>query len=82
MAKREVPHPDIDGLSNGAITVTNLEVVLGSNQKSILLGLRASGTNAAWNTYALAPPAAARLAQDLQRAVDEYLYGASDEETG
>ena len=61
---------------------TSLEVSLGSNHKSLLLVIRAAGQNADVTTYALSPPAAARLARDLKKVVDEYLYGASDEETG
>ena len=82
MTKMKVPVPDIAGEPNGIIPVTELEAGLLSNRLSMRLRLRAVGTNAQVTTYALSPPAAARLAQDLQKAVDEYLYGGSDDETG
>lgn len=73
--KIDVPVPDIAGEPNGIIPVTSLEAGLLSNRLSMRLSLRARGENAEVTTYALSPPAAARLARDLQKAVNEYLYG-------
>ena len=80
--KREVPHPDITGEPNGIIPVTELEAALSSNRRSMRLRLRARGKDAQVTDYALSPPAAAQLAQDLEKVLHEYLYGASNQETG
>ena len=72
--KMDVPLPNIENQPNGVIPVSKLEVGLSNTQTTILLGVWASGENAQATTYALSPPAAARLSQELQRAVEEYLY--------
>ena len=83
MEKKKVPEPDITALSNGVIPVSSLAVVRPPNQSAVLLEVRGTGVNAAETRYALSPPAAVRLARDLEKVVDEYLYGASDDaETG
>lgn len=77
MTRMDVPLPNEAGLN--VPEIVQLEAALSKSQLSVLLGFRVSSGNEV--TYALSPPAAARLARDLQKLVDEYLYGVPDEET-
>ena len=75
--KMPVPLPN-NAITLGVPLVSSLEVALSEDQTTLLVGFQGTkSTEPA--TWALSPPAAARLARELRKHVKEHLYGAPDE---